>query len=40
MIKLLYSIALNTSRGIAESLTVHLFRFLKKNIRRLQHEVR
>lgn len=27
-------------RDIAENLTVHLFRFLKKSMRRLQHEVR
>nr|DAP66313.1 MAG TPA: hypothetical protein [Caudoviricetes sp.] len=39
MIKELYSIALNKSRDIAENLTVHLFRFLKKSMRRLQHEV-
>lgn len=27
------------SRGIAENLTVHLFIFLKKSMRRLEHEI-
>nr|DAT75558.1 MAG TPA: hypothetical protein [Crassvirales sp.] len=38
LIKQLYHIVLSISRVIVVNLIVHLFRFLKKSIRRLHYE--